>query len=177
MGIVARSSRHKENDVTYIGSRGRMFRADVIRATVLPTTPGTPTVTPQGAAGATTYRYRVSAVDAYGVESLASTGGQTTTGNATLNGTNFNRVTWSAVTGAVSYNVYGRSGADGTHLQMATGITALQFDDTGAVTPAGALPGSPASDSYTLRVWYGTKQVIKGAVRRASDYVTSDRYF
>jgi fibronectin type 3 domain-containing protein len=176
MPIGARSSRHKENDVTYMGTRGRTYRADVVGSGTQLTTPGTPTVTPQGVAGTTTYRYRVSAVDANGVESQASTGGQTTTGNATLDGSNFNRVTWSAVTGAVSYNVYGRTGADGTLLQMKTGVAGLQYDDTGVDTPTGALPVANPAGSLLLRIWFGTKRLQK-VVQRATDYSTADRYF
>jgi len=101
-------------------------------------TPGTPTVTPQGTTGATTYGYRIVARNSSGV-TLPGTGGTTATGNATLSATNFNRVTWSAVTGAESYDVYGRTAA--AELFMVN-TTALQFDDTGTVTPSGALPGS-----------------------------------
>ena len=101
-------------------------------------TPGVPTVTPQGTTGATTYSYRIVARNSSGV-TLAGTGGTTATGNATLSATNFNRVTWSAVTGAESYDVYGRTAA--TELFMVN-TTALTFDDIGTITPSGALPGS-----------------------------------
>jgi len=101
-------------------------------------TPGVPTVTPQGTTGATTYSYRIVARNSSGV-TLAGTGGTTATGNATLSATNFNRVTWSAVTSAESYDVYGRTAA--TELFMVN-TTALTFDDIGTITPSGALPGS-----------------------------------
>lgn len=98
--------------------------------------PGAPTVTPQGTAGTTTYKYRISALDADG-ETLASSEGQTTTGNAALSAGNNNLVTWSAVTGATSYNVYGRT--SGAELFMSN-TASLSFTDTGSITPAGALP-------------------------------------
>jgi hypothetical protein len=64
------------------------------------------TVTPQGAAGGTTYNYQVTAVvDESGEESLPTTG-TTATGNATLSSSNFNRITYPAVTGADRYNIY-----------------------------------------------------------------------
>lgn len=101
--------------------------------------PGTPTVTPQGATGATAYSYRIVAVNSSG-KTTAGTGGTTATGNATLTAVNFNRVTWSAVTGAEYYEVYGRTAA--AELFMAI-VRGLSFDDIGIpVTPAGALPGS-----------------------------------
>jgi len=100
-------------------------------------TPAAPTVTPQGTTGGTSYSYRIAAIDAYG-KTLASTAGTTSTGNATLNGTNFNRVTWSAVTGATGYKVYGR--ASGSELLLATLGAVTTYDDTGAATPSGALP-------------------------------------
>lgn len=100
-------------------------------------TPAAPTVTPQGTSGATTYSYRVSAIDANG-ETLAGTAGATATGHATLDGTNFNRLTWAAVANATGYKVYGRSA--GTELLIATLGDVLTYDDTGVVTPAGALP-------------------------------------
>lgn len=103
-------------------------------------TPAAPTVTPQGTTGATTYSYRISAVNAIG-ETLASTAGTTATGNAALSGSNFNRVTWAGVPGAAAYKVYGRS--SGSELLIATVAPTLnRYDDTGAVTPSGALPSS-----------------------------------
>lgn len=94
------------------------------------------TVTPQGTTGSTTYGYRVSAVSALG-ETLASAEVTTTTGNATLSGTNKNHVAWTAVSGAVAYNVYGRTaGAE----QFLSQVTTNSYDDTGADTPSGALP-------------------------------------
>lgn len=72
--------------------------------TAAPTSPG---VTNIGAAGATTYSYKITAIDEETYEeSLPSTVATTTTGNATLSITNFNRVTWTNVSGAISYNVY-----------------------------------------------------------------------
>lgn len=101
-------------------------------------TPGVPVVTNIGTPGAGANSYRIVARNSSGV-TLAGTGGTTATANATLSATNFNRVTWSAVTGAESYDVYGRTAA--AELFMAN-VFGLQFDDIGIpVTPAGALPG------------------------------------
>lgn len=84
-------------------------------------------------ADSTTYFYRVSAIMAYGpgptiVESLAVAQGA---GQAVSSGTATNTVTitWTAVPGAVGYNVYGR--LTGAAKLLAT-VNALTFTDTGA---------------------------------------------
>lgn len=67
---------------------------------------GAPVVTPS-AAGATTYSYVITAVNAAGSESVAGTVGATAL-SATMSTTanSSNGVTWAAVAGAISYNVY-----------------------------------------------------------------------
>lgn len=67
--------------------------------------PAMPTITPTGASGGSSYHYQVTAVTPYG-ETTASPLGSTVTGNAVLSVTNFNHLSWSAVTGATAYNVY-----------------------------------------------------------------------
>lgn len=111
--------------------------------------PAAPTVAPQGTAGATAYSYKVSAIDANG-ETVPSAAGATATGNAALSTTNFNRLTWAAVTGATGYKVYGRT--SGSWLLIATLGDVLTYDDTGAVTPAGAAP--VANTTGIVRVEY-----------------------
>ena len=125
---------------------------------------GTPTgvaVTNVGTAGATTYGYRISAVNSVG-ETLASSSTTTTTGNAALSASNFNRIAWSRVMEAASYKIYGRT--NGSELYMGT-TTGLHFDDTGAVTPSGALPGSDTSKYDSTKVCIGT----------ALEYQSSDK--
>ena len=67
--------------------------------------PAAPTVTNIGTAGSTTYYYWVTATNASG-ETLLSPSGVTTTSNATLDGTNYNQIDWTAVSGATGYKVY-----------------------------------------------------------------------
>lgn len=94
---------------------------------------GTPTVTPTGTTGSTTYSYKITAVDAESYEeSLGSTTGTTTTGNATLSSTNYNAVSWASVTGAGQYNVYRSLNGVFGFIGVA-GSTS--FNDIGAVTP------------------------------------------
>lgn len=116
------------------------FQTDNLTLLAAPlATPGAPTVTPTGTAGTTHYGYRIAARSANGT-TLAGTEGTTTTGNATLSGTNYNALSWTAVPGAVSYDIYGRT--TGAELFMVN-VTATTYNDTGAVaTPAGALPAA-----------------------------------
>src|SRR4051812_17641004 len=74
-------------------------------ATAPLSTPSAPAVSVQGAAGGTSYGYKVVARTGGGT-TPASTQGSTAIGNATLTGVNFNRLTWAAVTGAVTYDIY-----------------------------------------------------------------------
>jgi hypothetical protein len=68
--------------------------------------PGTPSVANAGTPGSTSYAYRVTWVNALG-ETVGSAATTTATGNATLNGTNYNTVTRpTAPGGATGWNVY-----------------------------------------------------------------------
>ena len=91
--------------------------------------PSAPTVTPQGTTGATTYTYKVVALNRTGATE-ASSAGTTTTGNATLSSSNFNRITWTAVTNATAYQVYRTVGGATTGLVATVGAV-LVLDDTG----------------------------------------------
>lgn len=96
------------------------------RAFTTLTTPSAPTVTPStlaaaivapdqplitqgGTVGATAYGYKVTAINSNG-ETEASVEGTTAVGNATLSSSNFNQITWAAVTGASGYKVYRTTG-------------------------------------------------------------------
>lgn len=135
-------------------------------------TPAAPTVSPQGTTGATTYSYRVSAVNSVG-ETLASTAGTTATGNATLSVSNFNRVSWVGVNGAAAYKVYGRT--SGSELLMTT-IPALtqplRFDDTGALTPSGALPAASTATG-ALQATTAEKLSLEAAICQNATAVTA----
>ena len=76
-------------------------------------TPGAPTVTATGTTGATTWTYKIVAYKSDGSRTPVGAAGSTATGNATLDVTNYNALTWTAVTGASSYYVY-RTAAGGT---------------------------------------------------------------
>lgn len=98
--------------------------------------PGAPTVTAAttgGSVASGSHSYRVAAIDDSGVTLPSSAGTVTNTGS-----TSVNTVTWSAVTGATGYKIYGR--AAGSELLLATVGNVTSWDDNGSITPAGALP-------------------------------------
>ena len=106
------------------------------------TTPAAPTVTNLGTAGTTSYTYAITARNANAGETLVSTGTVTTTGNATLSVTNFNRITWTGITGAKDYRIY-RTASAGTPsttglIGTVTATATLTFDDTGIAGGASA---------------------------------------
>ena len=94
-------------------------------------TPSGPAVNPQGSLGTTTYTYYVVAKDYEGNRTLVSNSGLTNAGNSTLNGSNFNRITWSAIPGAKNYDILKSS----TSTLLGT-VTGTQLDDTGQATSA-----------------------------------------
>ena len=97
-------------------------------------------VTPTGSAGSTGYSYRVSAYNANG-ETLACVSVATTTGNTTLSASNYNALTWNAVTSAVGYVVYGRKNAatNGIGETRLAVVTTNSYNDTGTDSPSSIL--------------------------------------
>jgi len=99
--------------------------------------PSAPAVANSGAGGtltAATYSYKISKIK-NGCESAASAAGTTVVGAGS---TNKCTITLPGVAGE-QYGVYGRVGGS----ELLIGVSAAgasSFDDTGAVTPAGALP-------------------------------------
>jgi hypothetical protein len=92
--------------------------------------PDAPAITNVGTAGTTKYVYRVTALYGGSEETDVSDPGQTTTGNRTLDATNYNTVTWTAVTGATGYRIYGRlTGFEYEVGQVGAGVTT--YDDKG----------------------------------------------
>lgn len=104
-------------------------------------TPGAPLVSVQGTPGTKTITYKIVARNATGV-SVASAGTTVTTAAATLNSTNYNQLTWQAVPGATSYDVY-RTATDGTS-PTTTGKIAntasTTYNDQGAAGDSATAP-------------------------------------
>jgi len=130
--------------------------------------PGAPTITVVGTGAAGAYSYRISALSGSG-ETTVGTAGTTAVGPTTLNATDYNRVSWAAVTGATGYRVYGRTAA-GELLMATIAVTAAGgttkvgggtingtgvgdgFEDKGTVTPTGALPAANTAKTFSIRV-------------------------
>jgi hypothetical protein len=91
-----------------------------------------------GTLGAATYSYRIAKVR-NGVVGVAATAKTTVVGAGTTNKCTVTLPT-DVGTNGISYNIYGRTGA--AELLIAAGVTTATYDDTGALTPAGALPAN-----------------------------------
>lgn len=116
------------NDLTMLGSK--------IVGTQI-SSPSAPTITNVGAAGSTVYIYKVVTTTYDGRDSIPSDAGSTSTGNATLNGTNYNTASWSAVTGAASYTVLKWNGS--AWQKLAGGVTGTSYNDQGGALSAYSL--------------------------------------
>jgi hypothetical protein len=104
------------------------------------TAPSAPAVANSGAGGtltAATYSYRITRIKQGGAESPASSAGTTVVGAGS---TNKCTITLPGVAGE-KYGIYGRTGGSELFIGVSA-VGASSFDDTGSVTPAGAVPGS-----------------------------------
>lgn len=110
------------------------------------TTPSAPSVSTVGATGSSSYTYYVVAKDRNGFQTVASSGTTISTGNATLSASNYNTISWTAVPGAVYYDVL--KGTTGTAL--ATGLTATTVNDTGQATTGYTAPTRNATADLTI---------------------------
>ena len=133
--------------------------------------PATPTIANKGTTGATTYTYIVVAKSGVGRSfgSVASAGGTTNLGNATLSATNYNVVSWVPVSNAASYDIYksvgGTTGKIATLVQtidakglqngLATSAnpTYLTVNDTGLVGDGTTAPTINTSGTFQAAVY------------------------
>ena len=109
-------------------------------------TPAEPTVTRNGGgAGSYTFSYKVTAKTDTG-ETAPSDAGTTTLDQGTLTSDVYMDIEWVAVTGAVGYNLYGRT--DGSWYFIATidGNTSVTYEDKGLIVPEMAFP-PPEADT------------------------------
>ena len=107
----------QSNDVIYIGHTAHVPKKlarlgatnwTLSTVTFAPTqaAPTSVSVAVVGAGGSTSYTYQVTAVAEETAEESVVASGSTSGGNATLNTSNYNRVTYGAAAGAEKYNVY-----------------------------------------------------------------------
>lgn len=99
------------------------------------TTPTGLAVVATGTTGSTAYSYRVSAFNSTG-ETLAAASVAIANGNATLSATNYNAVTWNAVSGATGYNIWGRYATGLGETYMGTVYGVLVYNDKGQDDPS-----------------------------------------
>lgn len=100
------------------------------------TTPGTPSATGTGLSGSNyTYYYRITANNAVGesAASVADTEAVSLPRDSWASATQYVTVTWSAVSGATSYNLY--VGLTPGEEQLLTTTTGLTFRDDNTITP------------------------------------------
>ncbi|HYH74454.1 MAG TPA: hypothetical protein VD735_00675, partial [Candidatus Saccharimonadales bacterium] len=156
-----------------------------MRSVALPS-PAAPTVQKMGThSGAATYTYAVTATDGLG-ETLMSSTGSATSASATLSGSVYNRVSWSRVSGAISYKIY-RTVTTGSYTAgligtVSAGTATMQFDDTG-IAQSGAVPtanttggayfagGVTAANGMNIAYVAGNVFTIQGA---SSAFVTAN---
>lgn len=106
------------------------------------------TVTPVGTAGSSQYSYAVAALTNAGTMVVSATA-TTNTGNATLSTTNYVTITWKAVPGATSYQIYrvlttgtpSTTGLIGTVTGSSPPSAAYAFADTGIAVISANFPG------------------------------------
>src|SRR3990167_8677092 len=122
-------------------------------------TPGSITVTPQGTAGATTWTYKLVAINASGTTE-AGAASSTTTGNATLDGTNYNRLTWTAVSNATGYWIYrtavGTSPSTTGRIVVLGAVTT--YDDQGAAGDS-ATAATTNTSGLSAPIWTSAELV------------------
>lgn len=125
---------------------------DVLNEQYALVVPGAPLVSPQGTPGAATWSYKITGTNATG-ETEASETGTTTTGNATLDGTNFNLLTWTAIPFATGYNIYRTvAGTSPTTLGLIGAATSPAFTDMGAAGD-GSTPPTVNTSGVTNPFW------------------------
>lgn len=125
--------------VQYRNAKGETFNATVRQLQPAAPVAGDFTVANSGTGGtlgAATYSYRITSV-VNGVESAPVAAKTTVVGAGS---TNKCTITFPNATAASVYGVYGRTGGSELFMAYVTPGVAGTWDDTGAITPAGALP-------------------------------------
>jgi hypothetical protein len=129
-GVIAYDKLYLENGtdpLTYYGG------STVTSFTAL-SAPNAPTVTRTGTTGSYTFSYKITAVSANG-ETTGSTAGSDTLNAATLDTSSYMTVTWSAVTSAIGYNVYGRKDGGWYFMAYLEGNSSTTYVDKNQHTP------------------------------------------
>lgn len=138
-----------------------LVQSEILDAQYFLANPSAPTITTHGTTGSTTYTYKVVAKLANGEVTAASSAGTTTSGNATLNATNYDIVTITQVVNAVSYDIY-RTAGGATQGKIAnvldSGSSTTVFNDQGSVgdtTTAPTVNTTGVGISNNVSKWHG----------------------
>ena len=123
----------------------------------------TPTITVVGATGATTRNYWVIGIDAVGNKTLPVQA-QIVNGNATPSITNYDTISWTALPGAVSYDVVVQTGAGAIQL-LKNQASATPLNNDGSLTPSGTyvLPTNTTNNFQATFVLYANGWLLAGA--------------
>lgn len=118
-------------------ANGQGIRVNHAGTTFATNSPTSPSVTNVGTAGSTTYTYTIASVDFAGGIGAAIANFTTTTGNATLNATNYNSLSWTAPASGPTpggYAIYGRTAGSLTLIGF-VGNGTTSFADQGQSAP------------------------------------------
>jgi hypothetical protein len=122
---------------------------------------GAPSVSNVGVPGATTWTYKIVAKLSDGTPSAAGSTGSTTTGNATIDSSNKNSLTWTAVTGAASYDVYRTvAGLVPSSLGKIANVSTNAYIDAGAAGDASTAPSTNATGGVVAYSFTGNGAAI-----------------
>jgi len=99
------------------------------------TAPAAPTATRTGTTGSFTFSYKITAITNVG-ETEPSAAGSSTLNQSTLDASNYMTVTWSTVTNATGYNVYGRKDGQWFFMKSMEGNGSTTYVDKGQDTPS-----------------------------------------
>jgi len=128
--------------------------------------PGVVTATVGESAGTleknTNYNFVVTAVDAFGGETPSSPEVTAKTNNTGT--TNEVKLTWTAVPGATSYNVYRAKNESGKEVLIAEGLTEPKYTDLGAAAKTGTPPVVNNTYVNTGKGAYDAKRDLKSHV-------------
>lgn len=133
----------KGDNVKYRNASGETM--NVILTACQTAAPSAPSAVGSGTGGtlaAATYNYKLT----YTIDGIESAMSAASTNVTTSGSTSKVDLTWTAVTGATNYKIYGRT--SGSFLQMYSGTTPA-FTDDGSVTPSGAGPATDAKANFT----------------------------
>jgi len=122
------------------------YDGSAIQSFIAISDPLVPTVTRTGTAGTYTFSYKIEAVTAVG-RSAPSPAGSTTLNQSTLDNTSYMTVSWTAVTNAIGYNVFGRRDGSWFFITYVDGNGSVTYVDKGTVTPDETFPPAEANQT------------------------------